>query len=96
MFVFIIFCIIFYDLHFTNVYGPFLYYFRDELALGSHSKCPQYKNILQVVTGDKAHDIRARVPNSGLSVEQQVACLLNQATDPNILGRVYAGWEAWV
>ena len=30
------------------------------------------------------------------SVEEQVACLVDHATDPNILGRTWAGWEPWV
>ena len=71
-------------------------YSREELALGTHNRHAEYKNILQFVSGDKTTDIRARLPDAGLTPEQQVACLLNQATDPNILGRVYAGWEPWV
>ena len=46
--------------------------------------------------GEKEVDIRAKLPHKGLTVEQQVACLLNQATDPNILGRAWAGWEPWM
>ena len=64
--------------------------------LGSHSKAANFKCLLKVLSGDKDYDIRAKVPSTGLNVEQQVACLLNQATDPCILGRVYAGWEPWV
>jgi hypothetical protein len=30
------------------------------------------------------------------SVAEQVAFLLEQATDPNILGRTWGGWEPWV
>ncbi len=29
-------------------------------------------------------------------VAEQVACLLDQAADPAILGRAYGGWEPWV
>ena len=46
--------------------------------------------------GDKVQDIRAKLDKKNLSPEQQVACLLNQATDRNILGRVWAGWEPWM
>ncbi|ELT90265.1 hypothetical protein CAPTEDRAFT_124053, partial [Capitella teleta] len=49
-----------------------------------------------VLMGDKQADIRARLPADGLSSEEQVAALLNLATDPNILGRTFAGWEPWV
>ena len=40
--------------------------------------------------------VRAHMPAHGLSVEQQVAALIDQAKDPNILGRTWAGWEPWV
>lgn len=46
--------------------------------------------------GTHEHNVRARLPASGLSVEQQVECLLDQAMDPNVLGRVWMGWEPWV
>ncbi|XP_022110994.1 DNA-dependent protein kinase catalytic subunit-like [Acanthaster planci] len=66
-----------------------------ELALG-HSRNPAFSAIKEVVKGDRSQNIRASSPKSGLSVETQVECLIDQATDPNILGRVYAGWEAWM
>ena len=31
-----------------------------------------------------------------LSVDEQVRCLLDQATDPNILGRSWQGWKPWL
>ena len=46
--------------------------------------------------GDRIVNQRAREPASGLSVETQVACLIDHATDPNILGRTYHGWESWM
>ena len=69
--------------------------FRDELNLG-HSRKPECKDMQSVVMGDKKEDIRAKLGKSNLSPDQQVACLLNQATDRNILGRVWAGWEPWM
>ena len=50
----------------------------------------------QVTIGDAKDNIRAQLPKSGLTTEQQVSCLIEQATDPNLLGRVYHGWEPWV
>ena len=39
---------------------------------------------------------RARIGDCCADVEEQVACLLEQATDPNILGRTWGGCEdAW-
>ncbi|XP_069777633.1 DNA-dependent protein kinase catalytic subunit isoform X2 [Narcine bancroftii] len=68
---------------------------REELRLG-HEKSEVYKNYIAVTKGDERYNIRAREPDEGLSVEQQVECLIDQATDPNILGRVWIGWEAWM
>jgi len=31
-----------------------------------------------------------------ITVEEQVACLVDHASDINILGRTWAGWEPWV
>lgn len=59
-------------------------------------KDPAVKGMLDVVRGLKEHNIRARKAEKDLSVEEQVDCLLDQATDPNLLGRVYVGWEPWV
>lgn len=68
---------------------------RDDLMLG-HKSNPWYKPMEAVCLGDEAVNIRAREPESGLSVESQVACLIDQAMDPNILGRTYTGWEPWM
>ncbi|XP_041045109.1 DNA-dependent protein kinase catalytic subunit isoform X2 [Carcharodon carcharias] len=68
---------------------------RDELRLG-HEKSMAYNSYVAVAMGDKYHNVRAREPEEGLSVECQVDCLIDQATDPNILGRVWVGWEAWI
>ncbi|XP_067887902.1 DNA-dependent protein kinase catalytic subunit isoform X2 [Heterodontus francisci] len=68
---------------------------RDELRLG-HEKSKAYASYVAVAMGDKDHNVRAREPEEGLSVERQVDCLIDQATDPNILGRVWVGWEAWM
>ncbi|KAK6170524.1 hypothetical protein SNE40_018898 [Patella caerulea] len=71
------------------------YITRDELTLG-HQRNAAFKSFLEVVLGDKKDNVRATLPKTGLSCEQQVAALIDQATDPNILGRVWQGWEAWI
>eukprot|EP00043_Microstomoeca_roanoka_P020233 m.242128 g.242128 ORF g.242128 m.242128 type:complete len:4198 (+) comp17134_c0_seq1:181-12774(+) len=48
-----------------------------------------------IITGDAASNFRAQQPAHGLSVEDQIRCLLDQATDPCILGVTWAGWEPW-
>lgn len=67
----------------------------EELCLG-FEKNPEYKGMLAVARGEKEHNIRARHNEKDLSVEDQVDCLLDQATDPNILGRVWTGWKPWI
>ncbi|XP_029935630.1 DNA-dependent protein kinase catalytic subunit isoform X2 [Myripristis murdjan] len=67
----------------------------EELKLG-FEKDAAFKGMLAVALGTKEHNIRAKLPAEGLSVEKQVDCLLDQAMDPNLLGRVWQGWEPWV
>lgn len=67
----------------------------DELLLG-HEKVPAFDDYVAVARGNKDHNIRAQEPESGLSEEAQVKCLIDQATDPNILGRTWEGWEPWM
>ncbi|KAM6971354.1 DNA-dependent protein kinase catalytic subunit isoform 1-T1 [Tautogolabrus adspersus] len=67
----------------------------EELKLG-FEKTEAFSGMLSVVLGTEEHNVRARLPADGLPVEQQVDCLLDQAMDPNVLGRVWVGWEPWV
>ncbi|XP_049710414.1 DNA-dependent protein kinase catalytic subunit isoform X1 [Elephas maximus indicus] len=67
----------------------------DELRLG-HEKEPVFGDYMAVARGSKDHNIRAQETESGLSEEIQVKCLIDQATDPNILGRTWGGWEPWM
>ncbi|XP_013210333.1 DNA-dependent protein kinase catalytic subunit [Microtus ochrogaster] len=67
----------------------------DELYLG-HENSSAFGSYTAVARGNKDHSIRAQEPESGLSEETQVKCLVDQATDPNILGRTWEGWEPWI
>ncbi|XP_004680100.1 PREDICTED: DNA-dependent protein kinase catalytic subunit [Condylura cristata] len=67
----------------------------DELLLG-HEKESAFVHYVAVARGSKDHNIRAQEPESGLLEEAQVKCLIDQATDPNILGRTWEGWEPWM
>ena len=81
-----------------------------ELQAG-HSRQPHWQALKAIVEGDRHRDDRAKIrvvtqqshgrggqgsPGGVLTVEQQVACLLDQATDPNILGRTWEGWKPFV
>ncbi|CAG5895668.1 unnamed protein product [Menidia menidia] len=66
----------------------------EELKLG-FEKDAAFPGMQLVAAGDEELNVRARLPAAGLTVERQVDCLLDQATDPNVLGRVWEGWEPW-
>ncbi|XP_049420989.1 DNA-dependent protein kinase catalytic subunit isoform X2 [Epinephelus fuscoguttatus] len=66
----------------------------EELKLG-FEKDAAFPGMQSVASGTEEHNIRAKLPAAGLPVEKQVDCLLDQAMDPNVLGRVWAGWEPW-
>ncbi|KAG7524628.1 DNA-dependent protein kinase catalytic subunit [Solea senegalensis] len=66
----------------------------EELKLG-FEKDAAFQGMQSVALGTQEHNIRAKLPAADLSVEKQVDCLIDQATDPNVLGRVWAGWEPW-
>ena len=44
----------------------------------------------------RAQIAAAQKPETALTPEEQVDCLLDQATDPGILGRTWAGWRPFV
>ncbi|XP_016054399.1 PREDICTED: DNA-dependent protein kinase catalytic subunit [Miniopterus natalensis] len=67
----------------------------DELRLG-HETVPAFADYIAVARGSKDHSLRAQEAERGLSEEAQVNCLIDQATDPNILGRTWGGWEPWM
>ncbi|XP_076335270.1 DNA-dependent protein kinase catalytic subunit-like isoform X2 [Tachypleus tridentatus] len=71
------------------------YITMEELTLG-HSKSDVFSKIRLTCLGDKEDNIRAKLPKAGLTIEQQVACLIDQATDFNILARIYWGWKQWL
>jgi DNA-dependent protein kinase catalytic subunit len=69
---------------------------RDELRLGHSRNAAVLKCFESVAIGDKDKNIRAQLPEHGLTEEEQIAALIEQATDPNVLGRTWAGWEPWM
>lgn len=72
-----------------------VYFVSEELKLG-FEKNDAFPGMQSVALGTAEHNIRAKLPAEGLSVENQVDCLLDQAMDPNVLSRVWVGWEPWI
>lgn len=63
----------------------------EEFKLNSHVKKHVSKGLAHILPdpAEANKDVR-------LTVEEQVAALINQATDPNLLGRMFIGWESYV
>ncbi|PRP75851.1 DNA-dependent protein kinase subunit [Planoprotostelium fungivorum] len=67
-----------------------------ELKESVHANAPYLPHLQQIVMGSKTHNIRARVGTKCSSAKEQVDCLVDQATDSNILGRSWFGWAPWM
>jgi DNA-dependent protein kinase catalytic subunit len=68
-----------------------------ELQASTHANKPYISALRQIVRGDPTRNARARVAGEVCaSVQEQVDCLLDQATDHNLLGRIFVGWQPWV
>lgn len=50
----------------------------------------------EIVAGDINLHKRTKLPTGLVTAEEQIICLIDQATDPNLLGRIFAGWAPWV
>lgn len=61
-----------------------------------HAGKPHWQALQEIVKGDAKHSVRATYSQDQLSIEEQVQSLLDQATDPNILGRTWLGWKPWL
>jgi len=72
------------------------YIMWNELMTSTHEGKPYLPALKAVIMGDQNHNIRARVKEKCADIKEQVDCLVDQATDPNILGRTWAGWAAYI
>lgn len=60
----------------------------------AHADKPLLKYAQQVARGSESH-IRRNTPRICATVKDQVRCLIDQASDPSILGRAWIGWAGW-
>ncbi|KAJ1332682.1 hypothetical protein BSLG_008311 [Batrachochytrium salamandrivorans] len=65
-----------------------------ELRWG-HATKPYVSQACEVLLGTKNNSHRSRVGVQCESIREQVQCLIDQATDPNVLGRAWRGWVSW-
>ena len=58
-------------------------------------KAENMRALTDIVLGAE-YSLRRTLPDIGLTPAQQVDVLVEQATDPNVLGRTYHGWAPWL
>lgn len=67
------------------------------LQVGILNSKRQYLDAyLRILKGNAKTNIRARAPEYGLNVEEQVNCLIDLATDQSVLGITYQGLTPWL
>ncbi|KAG0254733.1 hypothetical protein BG011_005543 [Mortierella polycephala] len=66
-----------------------------ELNVG-HATKPFLPALSKTAMGDKLYNVRARHGKVCTSVQGQIECLIDMATDLDILGRAWVGWMSWV
>ncbi|KAG0234361.1 hypothetical protein BGX31_004586 [Mortierella sp. GBA43] len=66
-----------------------------ELKMG-HANKPFLAAITKIALGDKDRTFRGKYGEICPSVQVQVECLNDMATDLDILGRAWVGWMSWV
>lgn len=60
-----------------------------------HNRSTYLEDYVKLIKGNTFCNFRAK-KNNNLSVEDQVKCLIDHATDYNLLGRMFVGWQPWV
>lgn len=69
---------------------------KDELSIGQVAADEKhFKAYERLVDGDE-DNVRRRMNEDGLTVEEQVSCLINMATDKALLACIYLGWDPWI
>ncbi|KAJ3105324.1 hypothetical protein HDU97_008221 [Phlyctochytrium planicorne] len=71
-----------------------IYITTDELAAG-HEKKKFFKNMRSAVMGETHGAKRSQVGKVCKSAAEQVDCLIDLATDRDVLGRCWVGWSSW-
>lgn len=66
-----------------------------ELKIG-HANKPFLNALCKTARGDPQFNVRANEGKVCSSVQAQVQCLIDMASDKDILGRAWVGWMSWV
>jgi DNA-dependent protein kinase catalytic subunit len=65
---------------------------EQELRESTQAARKYLPQIIRIARGDATENVRAKAKDKCVSVKEQVDCLVDQATDPAILGRAWVGW----
>jgi DNA-dependent protein kinase catalytic subunit len=71
---------------------------KQELSESTHASKKYYKQLCETIqgpTGSQRNTLLSQ-KKTFLDVEEQVDCLIETARDPDILGRVWLGWSAYI
>ncbi|KAG0180275.1 hypothetical protein DFQ29_000972 [Apophysomyces sp. BC1021] len=66
-----------------------------ELVRGHQGK-PYLESLMKMARGDPTTNIRAKVGPICRDSHEQVQCLIDLATDPSVLGRMWIGWQSYL
>lgn len=69
---------------------------QDELAISQIAVKTELLNRYKVLTKGEVGSIRYGMNNDELTVQDQVSCLIDMATDKSLLALIYLGWDPWV
>lgn len=69
---------------------------QDELSISQISVNPKLKERYMALTGGGHDSLRRKMMSEDLSVEEQVDCLIDMATDKALLACIYLGWDPWI
>jgi len=69
-----------------------------ELSESRHANRDYQRQLLKVIKGNETTQRYQSVQNKReyLTTEEQLDCLIEQARDPNVLGRTWIGWSPHV
>lgn len=68
----------------------------NESVLATQNKAPLINKLKEITKGLPQYNFRANCGERCDSVRDQVECLIDQATDPNILSRFWSGWNSFL
>jgi len=72
------------------------YIMANEFNTSIHVNKPYFKSVMSIIHGTSKENIRAVIKEKCANAQQQVDCLVDLATDVNILGRSWGGWAAYI